>query len=70
MGSKNPHNEYRMLHNGQDIILDTTDLEKDLGVWIDPSLKFSKHTELQVNEANSIFGLIRRSYTHTLMKPA
>ena len=42
--------------------LEETELEKDLGVHIDPELKFSKHVERQVNKANRILGLIRRSY--------
>ena len=43
-------------------VLLSTELEKDLGVNMDPSLKFSKHTEIKVNKANRILGLIRRSY--------
>ena len=31
---------------------------------VDPELKFSKHTEIQVNKANKILGLIRRSYEY------
>ena len=42
--------------------LEETELEKDVGVHIDPELKFSKHVERQVNKANRILGLIRRSY--------
>ena len=44
--------------------LEETELEKDLGVHIDPELKFSKHIERQVNKANRILGLIRRSYEY------
>ena len=44
--------------------LETTNLEKDLGVNIDPTLKFSLHIEGQVNKANRIMGLIRRSYQY------
>ncbi|KAK6171921.1 hypothetical protein SNE40_018342 [Patella caerulea] len=50
--------------NGCEIPLESTDLEKDLGVNIDPSLTFSSHIEGQVNKANRIIGLIRRSYEH------
>ena len=38
--------------------------EKDLGVIVDAGLTFSKHIEKQVNKANKIVGLIRRSFTH------
>ena len=44
--------------------LETTHLEKDLGINVDPELKFSKHVEIQVNKANKILGLIRRSYDY------
>ena len=37
-------------------------LERDLGVNVDNELKFSKHTAIQVNKANKILGLIRRSF--------
>ena len=36
--------------------------EKDLGVIIDEKLKFDKHTEAQVNKANKVLGLLRRSF--------
>ena len=39
-------------------------MEKDLGVNMDGGLKFSKHVEIQVNKANKLLGLIRRSYEY------
>jgi len=33
--------------------------EKDLGIWFDPSLKFSIHIASAVKKANQILGLIR-----------
>ena len=47
-----------------DTTLEVVDDEKDLGVRIDNELKFDKHTEHQVNKANKILGLIRRSFDH------
>ena len=44
--------------------LKNTEFEKDLSVNVDPELKFSKHIEIQVNKANKILGLIRRSYEY------
>ena len=35
--------------------------EKDLGVMVDDKVNFDKHTQQQVNKANSIMGLIRRT---------
>ena len=49
---------------GDEITLEATDLEKDLGINIDPKLKFSSHIETQVNKANRVMGLIRRSYEY------
>ena len=46
------------------IVLEKSELEKDLGVHVDSDLKFSKHVEIQVNKANRLLGLIRRSYEH------
>ena len=42
--------------------LETIVLEKDLGVKDDQELKLSQHIERQVNNANKILGMIRRSY--------
>ena len=39
-------------------------MEKDLGVHMDPELKFSQHLERQVNKANRLLGLIRRSFDY------
>jgi len=36
--------------------------EKDLGIWTDPSLRFSVHIAHAVKKANQILGLIRRSF--------
>jgi hypothetical protein len=65
LGNRNPQHTYEMEdQNGKKLKLDSTELEKDLGVNIDPSLKFSKHIEGQVNKANKMLGLIRRSYEY------
>jgi len=49
--------------NGNNHSLQTTTEEKDLGIWFDPSLKFSIHVISAVKKANQILGLIRRSFT-------
>ena len=43
--------------------LGETELEKDLGVWIDNNLAFTQHCEKQTTKANRILGMIRRSYS-------
>jgi hypothetical protein len=42
--------------------LEKVDNEKDLGVIIDSDLNFDKHINEKVNKANSMFGMIRRSF--------
>ena len=37
--------------------------EKDLGVIMDSDLNFEQHIQSKVNKANSIMGLIRRSFS-------
>ena len=39
-------------------------MEEDLGILMDSVLKSSKDVEEQVNKADRILGLIRRSYQH------
>jgi hypothetical protein len=46
------------------IELEQSDGEKDRGVFVDENLSFNKHIQNQVNKANSIMGLIRRTYTY------
>ena len=58
LGRKNPRYEYNM----GDRTLETATEENDLGVIIDEKLKFDKHTEAQVNKANKVLGLLRRSF--------
>ena len=70
IGSTNQHYKYSMESIVGTVQLEETELdhEKDLGVHIDPELKFSKHVERQVNKANRILGLIRRSYEYIDME--
>ena len=51
-------------HTGQTVKLEETTCEKDLGVWIDNELSFKHHTASASKKANSILGLIRRSFKH------
>ena len=56
--------KYTMMKDDHPIELEITTPEKDLGVHVNPSLTFSAHCEQQVNKANRLLGLIRRSYTY------
>jgi hypothetical protein len=64
IGSANHSFDYSMSSDSNPVVLDSVTIEKDLGVHVDSSLKFHKHVETQVNKANKILGMIRRSYCH------
>ena len=44
--------------------MQSTELEKDLSVNVDTSLKFSQHVEIQVNKASRLSGLVRKSFVY------
>jgi hypothetical protein len=46
------------LHN---TVLESTDFERDLGVWATSNLTWSKHVECQCTQASKMLGYIRRS---------
>ena len=62
LGRQNRHHKYKMRKHGSNksVELQSTELEKDLSVNVDTSLKFSQHVEIQVNKANRLLGLVRR----------
>ena len=66
LGSNNPNFPYYMRNEERTemIALTKSTVEKDLGVQVDDELTFSKHIECQVNKANRLVGLIRRSFTY------
>ena len=51
-------------YEGSRTVLETVKNEKDIGVTIDSNLKFNQHIQNQVNKANQLVGLIRRSFKH------
>ena len=62
IGGKNPNQKDYMTQCGKTVELHETKLEKDLGIHIDPELKFI-NTEKQVNKGSQILGLIHRTYS-------
>jgi hypothetical protein len=38
--------------------------EKDIGVIVDNHLQFEEHMQTKINKANSMMGIIRRTYAH------
>ncbi|XP_071160820.1 uncharacterized protein [Mytilus edulis] len=51
-------------YDGSEITLETVQSEKDVGVTIDSKLKFDKHIQTQVNKANQLVGIIRRTFKY------
>jgi hypothetical protein len=66
LGKNNKKQNYDMRKHGSSdrVTLGKSSLERDLGVYVDNDLKFSLHIETQVNKANKLLGLIRRSYEY------
>ena len=58
-GNNNPNNQYIM----NNISLEETPTEKDLGVTFDQNLKFSTHIKNIVSKANSRLGIIKRNFS-------
>ena len=52
LGKNNEKNKYFIGQNNERITLDETDLEKDLGIFIDPNLNFKKHIKNTVKKAS------------------
>ena len=66
LGHNNSNSPYFMKKQNSEerIELGVSEFEKDLGVYVDHNLNFSKHIQTQVNKANRLLGLIRRSFTY------
>ena len=60
IGNKDETNRYEYKIEGK--ILEYVNQEKDLGVTTDRELNFKAHISEKVNKANSIAGVIRRSF--------
>ena len=64
LGRNNPKHTYMMRDNdGVYQKLDETELEKDLGVYVDNKLSFHQHVNTSVNKATRILGIIKRTFT-------
>ena len=64
IGKMHQNFDYTMLDAGRQVILKSSEAEKDLGVWVDNRLRFDMHAEKAVNKASSLVGMIRRTYVH------
>jgi hypothetical protein len=43
------------------VMIEKSSVEKDLGVYVNKELKFSKHVEMQANTSHKLLGLIKHS---------
>ena len=64
IGYNNPNYDYFM----GDKLIESINMEKDLGVHIHKSLKVKEQVNYVVKKANRILGTIRRAYTNKSMK--
>ena len=55
---------YHMKEEEKEVNLHHVEFEKDIGLVVDRKLNFEKHISEKVNKANSIVGLIRRTYEY------
>ena len=60
IGKMNPKQNYTM--NGN--LLENVNVEKDLGVFMDYELKFHEQTSAAIKKANSILGVIKKTFAN------
>ena len=61
LGKNNPRHKYSIKHNNDIIDLKITECEKDLGVNIDPLLKYEEHMTKQVKKPRGMAAMIFKS---------
>ena len=64
LGKNNSKYEYFIGNEGEKIKLEETDLEKDLGIHIDPNLDFKKHIKTTAKKASFINYKILKNFTY------
>ena len=63
IGKNNTNYDYYIGEENNKTKLETTTLEKDLGIHIDPNLNFNKHTNITVKKATGISYSILKNFT-------
>ena len=63
-GKNNPRKEYVIEDNGRNMVLEKTELEKDLGVMVTMDGKCSAQVEVAVNRASWILGRLRKTFRY------
>ena len=64
LGKNNPKNKYFIGFQNDRVELEETDLEKDLGIFIDPHLDFKKHIKTIVKKASYLSYKILKNFTY------
>ena len=64
LGKNNPKNKYFIGSENERVELEETDLEKDLGIFIDPNLDFKKHIKSIVKKASFLSYKILKNFTY------
>ena len=64
MGKNNPKHDYFIGDGTQRVTLEETDLEKDLGVFLDPELDFKSHIKKTVQKASYTSFKILKNLTY------
>ena len=64
LGGQHPEFIYKMTNNTDVTDLEYTEMEKDVGIYVDNKLRLGDHAEIAAAKANKILGLIRRSYEY------
>ena len=62
--TKEDAHRYFLTKDNKDFQLKNVNQETDLGITVDSSLSFDQHVQAKVNKANSITGLIRRTFNY------
>jgi len=64
LGKDNPLHEYFIGNGSERCKIDTSDVERDLGVMVDGGLSFETHINVTVKKASKISGLLVRSISN------
>jgi S-adenosylmethionine:tRNA-ribosyltransferase-isomerase (queuine synthetase) len=64
MGKNNPACKYTFKEGNEEVQIKTCEEERDLSVVFDGKLSFDTHIQSCIKKANSVLGIIRRSFTY------
>ncbi|XP_065658761.1 uncharacterized protein LOC136083288 [Hydra vulgaris] len=62
LGYGNSNHEYVMNDGNTSLTLETTDIERDLGIFISIDPKWNQHIQVATCKANMILGLLKKTF--------